>query len=385
MDQTMNERVCAEINLDHARMNMQALCREAAPAEVMAVVKANGYGHGAVDCGRAFVEGGATWLAVATVDEAIELQDAGIDAKILILSLVEEPRETDALSRGFRVVVGDTATGRRLATKAKQLGIQAPVHLKLDTGMSRIGFDARTDASEQIRQLVQETHDSLSYEGLMTHFACSDADDRSITDEQYERFHSVRTELQQHGIDPPIAHVCNSAATLRFPEYHLDLVRVGLIAYGMSRSNTSLAGIKPVMTFVSRVAYVKNLESHRGIGYGHTAVTDEPRRIATVSVGYADGYKRALGGRSHVSIHGTRYPVVGRICMDALMVDVGPALPEGVAGPVQAGDRVLLWGESGGEQVPVEELAAQLDTIPYELVCGVSARVPRHTKRAKST
>ena len=160
MDQTMNERVCAEINLDHARMNMQALCREAAPAEVMAVVKANGYGHGAVDCGRAFVEGGATWLAVATVDEAIELQDAGIDAKILILSLVEEPRETDALSRGFRVVVGDTATGRRLATKAKQLGIQAPVHLKLDTGMSRIGFDARTDASEQIRQLVQETHGS---------------------------------------------------------------------------------------------------------------------------------------------------------------------------------------------------------------------------------
>lgn len=380
MEQEMAVRASAVINLEHAAANMKILSRLASPAGVMAVVKADGYGHGAVECAKAFAEGGAAWLAVATIDEAIELQDAGLELPILILGLVEEAREKEAMARGIRIVVSDPAGGRRLAAKARELEAACPIHIKLDTGMSRIGFRADDDGIAEIKALVRETEDCLRYEGLMTHFACSDADDRRMTDRQYECFMYVKEALKDAGIVPDLAHVCNSAATLRFPEYHQDLVRVGLIAYGLYRGNLDglVEGLKPIMTFSGRVSYVKNLEAGRGIGYGHINVTEEPRRIATVSVGYADGYKRSLGGLGAVSIHGTKYPVVGRVCMDALMVDVGPALNEDeAAGGVKEGDRAVLWGRTDEDEVRVEDLALLLDTIPYELTCGVTKRVPR--------
>ena len=380
MEQEMVVRASAEINLDHAVANMKILSRLAHPAGVMAVVKADGYGHGAVACGRAFAEGGAAWLAVATIDEAIELQDAGLKLPIFILGLVEEAREQEALARGIRIVVSSLAGGRRLAGKARALKAVCPIHIKLDTGMSRIGFPADDTGITDIIELVHETDDCLRYEGLMTHFACSDADDRSTTDLQYERFIHVKDALKEADIVPEFSHVCNSAATLRFPEYHEDLVRVGLSAYGLHRGNLEglVEGLKPVMTFSGRVSYVKNLEAGRGIGYGHINVTEEPRRIATVSAGYADGYKRSLGGVGSVSIHGRKYPVVGRVCMDALMVDVGPALYDSEDnGAVKEGDQAVLWGQTRDDEVRVEDLALLLDTIPYELTCGVTKRVPR--------
>ena len=382
MNQKTEIRASAEINLDIATENMKLISELVHPAGVMAVVKADGYGHGAVRCAQAFAEGGASWLAVATVDEAIELQDAGLELPLLILGLVEEAREMEVLERGIRIVVADKKTGLRVAAKADKLGRSCPIHIKLDTGMSRIGFEANEAGCTEILDLASEVDGSLQFEGLMTHFARSDEDDRSVTDEQYKQFAECKERLERAGIVPAYSHVCNSAATVRFPEYHLDLVRVGLIAYGMFRSNVQeIEGLHPVMNFKSRVVFVKNLEAGRGIGYGHINVTQEPRRIATVSVGYADGYKRDLGGKGHVSIGGKLYPVVGRVCMDALMVDVGPADPmDGECDidlTVSVGDEVLLWGQSGRDRVRVEDLADLLNTIPYELTCGVMKRVPR--------
>lgn len=356
----------AVVDLEAVRHNVRAM--KPPDAELMAVVKADGYGHGAVPVARAALEAGATWLGVALVEEGLRLREAGVDAPVLLLTEPPPGSEAEALSHRLTPAVYTEDAVGRVAAAARRLGCRAPVHLKLDTGMHRVGADPA--AAVPLARTVVEA--GLELEGVWTHFASADEPDDPSARRQLERFLEALGALERDGLRPRLRHAANSAATIALPESHLDLVRVGIAAYGIS-PGPALGGrvaLRPAMSLRSRVALVKRVAAGERISYGLRYRLDRESTVATVPVGYADGYHRAVSGRAHVLIRGRRRPVAGTVTMDQITVDCGDDR-------VERGDEVVLFGRQGEEEIRAEEVAAWAGTIGYEVVCAVSERVPR--------
>jgi alanine racemase len=353
-----------EVDLDAVRHNVRALTPPG--SQLMAVVKSDAYGHGAVPVARAALGAGATWLGVALVEEGIELRDAGIDAPILVLSEFPRGSEKDALASGLTPTVYSEAGVDAVAEAAKAVGRSTAVHLKVDTGMHRVGLWPPEAAPGLARRIVDA---DLILEGLWTHFASAETDDR-LTREQLGRLLTAAAAVRAAGIEPALLHAANSAGTIRFPESHLDLVRVGVALFGLAAGPGLDAGLRPALTWRSAVTMVKRLPAGERISYGQTYELEHDATMATVPVGYEDGFSRLLSNRAEVLIGGTRRRVAGTVTMDQLVVDCGD-------GEVAVGDDVVLIGAQGDERITAEELAGHIGTIGYEIVCAISERVPR--------
>jgi len=363
-------RPWAEINVENLRenfRNIKSLTKEG--TKVCAVVKANAYGHGSVQVAKILIEEGADYLAVASEGEAIELRQAGIKTPILCLGYVPEVVYEEAIANELDITIYSLEAAEKLSKEAVRLGKNARVHIKLDTGMSRLGFqveDATADAIEKIAGMP-----GIELVGVFTHFAKADEKDKTFTEHQYSGYMKIVSEVEKRGVKIQIKHVCNSAGTMDMPQYHMDMVRPGIILYGLYPSDEVMKerlALKPVMTFKASVSHVKDLEAGRGIGYGLRYVTDKTTRIATMPIGYADGFTRMLSGKISVKVNGTIVPVVGNICMDQSMLNVD-------AVETNVGDEVIIFGEDSDARV--ERLAQALGTINYEIVCMVARRIPR--------
>ena len=353
------------VDLDAVRHNVSAL--KPADSELMAVVKANAYGHGDVEVARAALGGGATWLGVALVEEGFRLRDAGIDAPVLTLSEFPEGSENDALEAGLTPTVYSEAGLKGLAAAAGRLGRSVSVHVKVDTGMHRVGVWPPDDAIDLARR-AQDA--GLLVQGLWTHFASADVDD-ATTLEQLRGFLLLVKRCFSQGIRPAYAHAANSAALIKHPESHLDIVRPGMAIYGLTPGvDISRLGLRPALTWGSAVAFSKRLPAGERLSYGHTYQLDRDSTVVTVPVGYADGYSRRLSSRADVLIRGKRFPVAGNVTMDQVLVDCGDE-------PVVAGEEVILLGRQGDQEITAEELAQLGGTINYEVISAIGERVPR--------
>jgi alanine racemase len=355
-----------EIDLGAVRDNVRAISAVLRkPAGFMAVVKADAYGHGAVMVARAAVEAGASGLGVATLDEGVQLRRAGLNTSILVLGHATEDEAECAVADDLAVAVSRVEVARALGQAASRVGRRARVHLKIDTGMGRLGV-APGDAASLARTVT--ALDGVQLEGCFTHFATADERDLAFARAQLEQFVRVLREIEEAGVSTGVRHAANSAAAMALPESHLDLVRVGLALYGI-RPAPHLAdrvALRRVMRLRARVTHVKRVPPGATIGYGRAYRAERATTIATLPVGYADGYPRLLSGRGVVALRGHRLPVAGRISMDQCTIDAGDL-------PVRVGDEAELWGE----EVPVEDVAGWAETISYEVLAGVSPRVPR--------
>lgn len=352
----------AVIDLNAIRHNVRVL--KPAGSELMAVVKANGYGHGDVAVARAAIEAGASWLGVAAIEEGSGLRDAGIDAPILMLSEFPPGAEREGLEAGLTPTLYTDDGLKSLAAAARD---SVGVHVKVDTGMHRVGV-----SPERAPDFVREVQDAgLIVEGVWTHFAKAEELEDPLSLRQLDAFGDVLARLADIGVRPRYFHAANSAATMALPSAHFDLVRVGLAMYGiLPGPEVPDPGLRPAMSWRSSVGMVKRVAAGEGISYGHHYRLGRESTIATVPVGYADGYSRLLSNKAEVIIRGRRLPVAGAVTMDQIMVDSGDH-------PVEAGDAVILLGNEEDVRVSAEELAAWMGTIPYEVVCGISERVPR--------
>jgi alanine racemase len=366
--------VWAEVSLEAIVHNMRQFRRLYPDKLLMAVVKADAYGHGAVPVAKAALEAGADWLGVAFVEEALELRQAGVKAPILVLGTTREEEAIEAAVRHeLALTVYEEANLLQMASCAGKMGKRLAVHVKADTGMNRIGIKG----TENVVRLIQlaASRPWIDVQGLYTHFATADEAEKRFTRQQYETFMAIVRELERRRLKPSILHCANSAAAIDLPDLASDMLRIGISLYGIfpspEVSRTRLV-LKPAMQWKTRVAMVKRVPQGETISYGATyQVQDTAEWIATLPVGYADGYSRRLSNIGEVLIRGRRCPVVGRICMDQLMV----RLPEDSG--IEEGDEAVLFGEQDGEVLPVEQLADWLDTIPYEVLCMVGKRVPR--------
>jgi alanine racemase len=368
--------VWAEIHLGAAARNMREIRRITQPrTKVMAVVKADGYGHGANAIAETALKNGADCLAAATLNEAVALGSAGMDCPILIFGYTPPEDMAKVAEHGLIQTVYRADHALALSHAAASLNKKAKVHLKIDTGMGRIGFLPEEASRRQIMEIAK--FPNLELEGIFTHFATADSSDKRYQNRQLDIFLSFVDDLRRDGLEFELRHAANSAAILDCPDAQLDLVRAGLLIYGAYPShevNQERISLEPVMTWKARVAHVKRVDKGVSISYGRAFTTGEPAWIATLPLGYADGYSRRLSNRSEVLIGGKRAPVVGNVCMDQLMADV-TRIPD-----VRCGDEAVLMGRQGAETVSAEELAEREDSIPYEVFCRVSARVPRIIK-----
>ena len=367
-------RAWAEIDLDAIAHNAREIRRITSKrAEIMAAVKADAYGHGVMETVKTMLDNGVTHLAVSMLDEAIQLRRLGIDVPILILSYTDPARAEEIILNDVTQTVFSHDLARALSDAAVRLQRNVRIHVKVDTGMTRVGFMPGYSAVKNIVEISRLPR--LIIEGLFTHFASADERDKSYTLMQFEKYMSICNELGRIGIHIPLKHVCNSAGIIEFPEMHLDMVRPGIILYGYYPSNEVDSGrisLKPAMTLKANVILVKDVEPDTCISYGRTFRTSRPSRIATIPIGYADGYTRLLSNKGRVLIHGRVAPVVGRICMDQCMVDITDVDEE-----VRVGDEVVIFGSQDGASISVEELAAEIGTISYEIVCIIGKRIPR--------
>ena len=368
-------RAWAEVDLAAVRHNASLLAGLAAPAALCAVVKAEAYGHGSVAVAEAALEGGATWLAVAIVEEGAVLRDHGIDAPILLLS------EPPAAAMGDVVALRLTPTvyterSVEAAAKAVAVAGSAPldVHVKVDTGMHRVG--ASPEDTPAIVQAVVDRPE-LHFGGLWTHFAVADDPGNPFTDEQCTRFDSVVAQLAEQGLRPPLVHACNSAGAIAHPGARHDLVRCGIALYGVAPSPALAAvqpveGLRPVLSLRARVSYVREVGAGEAVSYGLRRPLERRSHIATVPVGYADGVPWRLGlSGGDVLIGGRRRPLAGSVTMDQILVDCGDD------GGVLPGDEVVLIGRQGNEHITAWEWATHVGTIAYEVLCGIGPRVPK--------
>ncbi len=368
-------RVCAEISLDAIDHNIEVMKnRLTEGTSICAVIKADAYGHGALQIARRLGSNPAVWgFACATSDEAASLRRNGITKPVILLGYTFEECYEDILTYDLRPCLFDTDSARRLSLAAQAAGKTVRVHLAVDTGMGRIGFfpdEAAAREAEEISRLP-----GLEIEGLFTHFARADEPSGEPAEIQFSKYEMFRKMLQERGIRPAVCHVSNSAALMRFRQMNLDLVRAGITLYGLMPSGevaSEMGDLMPVMTIRSHVSYVKTLPAGSPVSYGGTYVTGRETRIATIPVGYADGYPRGLSNKGYVLIHGQKAPVTGRVCMDQFMVDVS-----GIPG-VKTGDEVVLLGTQEGERITAEELGDLSGRFNYELVCCISRRVPRN-------
>lgn len=363
------DQTCLNIDLDAVRYNLE-LVHHKSGTKVMAVVKADAYGLGAVPIARS-LEGCCAFFGVSSIAEAMELRRAGIRTPILILGRVPVSAYPLAVQEDIRTTVFIYEDAAALSAEAQRQNKTALVHFAVDTGMSRIGFQATDESAELCIKMAALPN--LQAEGLFSHFACADCADLTFAGEQARLFAQFDEMLQQRGLHIPIRHMNNSAGIMNLLTRY-EMVRSGIVTYGMYPSDEvdpALLPLKPVMEWITRVAYVKKLPAGRSIGYGATYTTTRDTVIATLPVGYADGYRRSLSGVGHVLIHGKKAPVLGRVCMDQIMVDITD-IPD-----VKLDDKVILIGRSGSEVITVDNMAANTGTINYEIVCGLSRRIPR--------
>ncbi len=361
----------AEVDLGALAHNIgQVRGRLRAGSGLIAVIKANAYGHGSVTVARVAVREGADWLAVATVGEAVELRRAEVEAPILLLGPVAPGAEAEAIALDLRLSVYDAAGVERLARAADEASSRPRVHLKVDTGMARLGC-----SPDEALLLARRISDQgrLELEGLWTHFAEADDPASRRTQKQLQAFLAVVAALAAAGISPPVLHCANSASALLFPSTHLVLVRCGLPIYGYASTAETVEGLdlRPALTWKSRVVAVHDLAEGDRVGYGGSYRAPGPVRVATVSTGYADGYRRTWSNRGEVLIAGVRVPVVGRVSMDYLTVDAS-AVPD-----VAMGDEVVIMGRQGSQAISADDLARGQDTISWEVLTMIGSRVER--------
>ena len=358
-----------KIDLDAIAANFDAVAQKAG-VPVMAIVKADAYGHGAIQVAR-LLQDQCAFFGVSSMLEALELRQAGLTAPILILGRMPLSALPHAVRENVRPTIFHYEDAVALSQEAQNQGKIARFHLAVDTGMGRIGFQPTEEAADLCAEIVKLP--SINAEGIFSHFATADCADLSAAKAQAEKFDTFCAMLKDRGIEPPIRHLDNSAGLMNFP-HHYDLVRSGIITYGMYPSqevSPELLALQPALTWLSRVTHVKTLPAGRPISYGGTFVTQRLTVVATVPVGYADGYRRSLSGKFYVLIRGQKAPILGRICMDQLMVDVTD-----IPG-VTLDDTVTLVGRDGEEVITVEQIAAAADSFNYEFGCGISRRVPR--------
>lgn len=371
-------RAWAEINLDHIAWNVRRIRQSVRRGcEIMGVVKADAYGHGVDQTVPVLLQNGVTRLAVSMLDEAIQLRQSGINSPILVLSYTDPSRAREILAHNVTQTVYSRDLAKALSEAAVRSDCDARIHIKVDTGMGRVGFLAGYGAVKDITWI--RSLPNIIIEGLYTHFATADEEDQTFVWQQFEQFNAIARELDRVGLPIPIKHVCNSAAIMRFPAMHLDMVRPGLILYGMVPQDCPDAwtDLRPAMTLKSSVILVKVLPAGNSISYGRLFTTARESQVITIPIGYADGYSRRLTGRASVLLRGRRLPVIGRICMDTCMIDATD-LPQP---SVKISEEVVLFGEQryGDERsrISVDELAGWMDTINYEVTCLIGRRVPR--------
>ncbi|MDI7247625.1 MAG: alanine racemase [Bacillota bacterium] len=365
----------AEIDLASIGRNIAAIRRRVGPGpEIMAVVKADAYGHGAVQVATTALTSGATWLGVALVEEGVVLRKSGIIAPILVFGQLFPSQARRALRYSLSCTVSTYEFAEALSVAATQEGKKGKCHIKVDTGMGRIGVTPR-QAVSFVRRLAMLPN--VEVEGIYTHFATADADDKSFAREQLSRFLETIEALRTAGVQVQFCHAANSAACVDMPEARLDLVRPGILMYGLSPFSTERfqkvkreMDIRPALSLKTRVCFVKRVSAGTPVSYGSTYLTKEDAVIATLPVGYADGLSRGLSNRGEVLIRGRRLPIVGRVCMDQCMVDAGSL-------EVEVGDEAVLIGRQGDQEISAEDVADKLGTISYEVVCAIGKRVPR--------
>ena len=372
------ERVSATVDLKNIKENILAVAeRIPDDTKIMAVIKADGYGHGAVAVARTLADVDSLWgYAVATIDEAMEIVHIGCDKPILILGYVAPAMYGMAVANGIRIPIFDLHSASKINAVASQLGKKCKVHIKVDTGMGRIGITPNKRGLEFVEQVSYMS--GIEIEGIFTHFARADETDKSAAYEQLNSFKEFTDEIEKIGINIPLKHCANSAAIIDMPELHFDIVRSGIITYGLWPSdevNKDSIRIKPAMEIKSSVIFIKDVPAGTAISYGGTYVTDKETRIATVSIGYADGFPRSLSNKGVVLIRGQRYKVVGGVCMDQLMVDIN------MNDEISVGDIVTVVGRDGDEEITMDEFAMLSDRINYEAVCDIGKRVPRVYRR----
>lgn len=369
-----NSRVYARIDLDAVEANFAAMRSKLKDGtKMIAVVKTNAYGHGAARIARLVEEYDYLWgFAVATVSEGVELRRTGIRKPILCLGFVF-PEDYGILVREqIRPAVFKLSMARQLSEAAVKAGRTLPVHIAVDTGMSRIGYRVSEESADEVKEISMLP--GLQIEGMFTHFARADEADKSAALAQFQAYERFADMLDARGVDIPMKHCANSAAIMELPGVHLDAVRAGITIYGIYPSDEvrrENLPLRPVMSLISHISYIKTVPAGTPVSYGGTYVTKKETRIATVPVGYGDGYPRMLSNRADVLIRGRRAPVIGRVCMDQFMVDVTDT-------EAQEYDRVTLLGRDGDEEITADELGAMSGRFPYELVCDISSRrVPR--------
>lgn len=368
--------IWAEIDLDAIARNIRKLkLATKPPASLMAVVKADGYGHGAPMVARTALANGATSLGVARIDEGILLRTAGIAAPILVFGYTPPSRIPELLRYRLTPAVYSVEDARRMAEISAAREEEIPIHLKFDTGMGRVGLvaDAISDPVTTVGSLAALP--GIRLQGMFTHFATADQRDKAYTRTQLAAFSRLVEQLTAAGLRPPVVHAANSAALMELPESHFDMVRPGIALYGIYPSEEVCQnGIRltPAMQVRSRILQVKKVPCGASVSYGATWTTRRPATIATIACGYADGYNRLLSNCGHVLINGHRAPVVGRICMDLTMVDVSD-IPD-----VRQGGIATLFGRDQGKEILADELAKAVGTIPYEIVSSLTGRVPRY-------
>ena len=371
------KRTWADISLDNLQYNYKQL-RSRLPSDCrfLGVVKADAYGHGAVPISRYLAELGAEYLAVSNIEEAVQLRQGSIRQPILILGYTP-PMYAEQLARlGLRQEIHSLEYARELNERLKGTNRRIRIHIKLDTGMSRLGFFAyRCERTiDELKEISQMEH--LVIEGIFTHFPVADSidgADENFTRTQFDRFMSMLSALKGVGIDPKIRHCCNSGATIQFPEYALDMVRPGLATYGVLPCSDlrGMIDLKPVMQLRSTIFQIRDFDPLITVSYGRTYTTLDPTKIAVVGLGYADGLSRSFSGNISFLLHGKRVPQIGRICMDMCMVDIS-RVPE-----AKVGDVVTIFGSDGDDRIDVDDMTNRLRTVPYELLCSINKRIPR--------
>ncbi len=366
------DRTKVVINLDNIRYNVNELKKKVDPAsKIMFVIKADGYGHGAVRI-MEYLGESVDAYGVAVINEAVALRENGCGKLILILGYTPKSCLKHVIMYNISQTVTDYETARLLSEEAVRQGVNARIHIKLDTGMGRIGFLPGNDSVETIRKISKLPN--IIMEGCFTHFSKADENDLSYTEKQYETYIEMLEKLERAGVTFELKHACNSAAVIQFPKADLDMVRLGIASYGLYPSediDKSVIELRPAMEWKTIISYIKTVEPGTRISYGGTYTADSVKRIATVPVGYADGYPRALSNIGRVIVNGISAPIVGRVCMDQFMIDV-TGIPD-----VKVEDSVTLVGRDGNELISVEEIADYGNSLNYEVICDVGKRVPR--------
>lgn len=376
------KRAWAEIDLNSIDNNIREIRRHVGEnVKIMGVVKADGYGHGYLEVAKTLIENGTDSLGVAFLDEAIQLRKCGIKTPILILGYTQPENAKILIENDIMPNCYSRELAAAMSEAGRELGKCGRIHIKIDTGMGRVGYRYNEDEEinlETINEIIEISKlPNLQIDGIFTHFSVADDDDDEYTRLQYKRFTELCDRIKREGVDIPIRHCCNSAATIRFPEYHMDMVRPGVILYGLMPSkfvDKNVICLKPAMSLKAKITNIKTVEAGTSISYGRKFKSkNKATQIATIPIGYADGYSRILSGKSEMYVSNTKCKQIGNICMDQCMIDVTNA------NNINIGDEVIIFGKdnNGKVVIPIEDIADIMGTINYEILCVIGKRIPR--------